>query len=114
MGQTPLIHCLSRLDAVENTYDNRNICLLIATCLLENGADINKYSMGQTYLMTFCAISMKLDQAQLETNLIVIKFLMEHGADPNLKCENTKQDCFALSENHVASQQVQDIMANTA
>jgi len=64
--------------------------------------------------MSFCAISMKLDQAQLETNLIVIQFLMEHGANPNLKCESTKQDCFALSESHVASERVQEVMANTA
>ena len=47
-GYTPMIHCFSRLSETENVFENKNICLKIVTVLLENGADINFYSMNRT------------------------------------------------------------------
>lgn len=54
--------------------------------LFSYGADINKVSMNRTLLMNFCGISMRMDPNTLEINLSVIKFLLQHGADPYLKC----------------------------
>ena len=65
MGQSPLIHCFSRLSETENTFENKNICLKIASVLLSNGADINKYSLSQTYLHHFCSVTIKMDPMQL-------------------------------------------------
>ena len=62
MGQTPLIHCFSRLmESAENAFENKSICFRIAETLFSYGADVNKYSMGRTLLMNYCGISMKLD-----------------------------------------------------
>jgi ankyrin repeat protein len=60
-GQTPLIHCFSRITETENMFENRNICLLMAEVLLKNGANINQLSNGRTILMQFCALTMRLD-----------------------------------------------------
>ena len=60
MGQTPIIHCFSRLAEPENIYSNVMICRKMAEVLLEFGADINKYSLNKTYLMNFCSVDMKL------------------------------------------------------
>ena len=87
MGYTPLLYCFSRMTETTNVYENKNICLSIAEVLLQHGADINYYHHGKTLLMTFCGISMALDQVQLEMNLEVIRFLLEHGADRSLKAK---------------------------
>ena len=89
MGQTPLVHCFSRMTETSNVFENKNICLKIAEVLLQYGADLNKPSFGRTHLMNFCAISMKQEPVMLEMNLHVVKFLLEHGADPYMKCEAT-------------------------
>lgn len=68
-----------------NIYENKNICLKIAEILLNFGSDVNYFHHGKTLLMSFCGISMNLDQVQLEMNLEVIQFLLEHGADKKLK-----------------------------
>jgi len=103
MGQTPLVHCFSRMTETENVFENKNICLKIAEVLLSYGADINKVSYGRTQLMNFCAISMKLDPVMLEMSLHVVKFLMMNGADPYQKCDATLKDSFELAANHCAS-----------
>lgn len=86
LGQTPLIHCFSRL--TENTdcnpFENKSLCFKIAEVLFSYGADVNKESVGKTLLMNFCGISMRMDPNTLEINLSVIEFLLQHGADPYL------------------------------
>mmetsp|Transcript_784 Transcript_784/g.1180 ORF Transcript_784/g.1180 Transcript_784/m.1180 type:complete len:189 (+) Transcript_784:209-775(+) len=78
MGQTPLIHCFSRLteNSDYNPFENKRICFRIAEILFSYGADINKVSMGRTLLMNFCGISMRMDPSSLEINLSLIQFLL--------------------------------------
>jgi ankyrin repeat protein len=95
MGQTPLIYTFSRLtESTENVFENQGICFRIAQTLLSYGADVNRVSNGRSLLMDFCGISMKLDKTMLEINLSVVKFLLEHGADPYIKCELTGMNSF--------------------
>ena len=105
LGQSPLIHCFSRL--TENTdinpFENKSICFKIAEVLFSYGADINKRSLNRTLLMNFCGISMRMDPNTLEINLSVIEFLLQHGADPYLKCNSTKKNAFELASGHCAS-----------
>ena len=114
-GQTPLIHCFSRL--TENTdlnpFENKSICFRIAEVLFSYGADVNKYSMNRTLLMNFCGIAMRLDPSSLEINLSVIQFLLQHGADPYLKCESTGKTSFELANSHCQSDQVKRILLET-
>ena len=64
--------------------------------------------------MNFCGISMRLDPVQLEMNLEVVQFLVEHGADKNIKSKTTPpQNSFELSNNHCASEQVKKILNET-
>ena len=78
LGQTPLIHCFSRL--TENSdcspFENKSICFRIAEVLFSYGADINKVVTKRTLLMNFCGIAMKMDPASLDINLSVIEFLL--------------------------------------
>jgi len=106
-GQTPLLYCFSRMTETNNVYENKNICIKIAEILFSFGADVNNYHHGKTLLMNFCGISMNLGTVQLEMNLEVIKFLLEHGADKDLKCSSNNLSCLELSNNHCAAGQVQ-------
>ena len=56
---------------------------------------------------------MKLDPTMLEVNLSVIKFLVEHGADPFIKCEATGMNSFELANKHCQADQVKMILMNT-
>ena len=38
LGQTPLVHCFSRMTETSNVYENKTICLRIADELLAHGA----------------------------------------------------------------------------
>lgn len=113
IGQTPLIHCFSRITETENMYENSNICLLIAQVLLDNGANINQVSMGRTILMQFCALTMRLDQRNLDINLSAIKFMLEHGADPYMVCQLTNKNCFELAATHCFSEKVSNLLNTT-
>ncbi len=62
LGYTPMLYAFSRMTETSNIYENKNICLKIAEVLLHFGADINYYHYGKSLLMTFCGISMSLDQ----------------------------------------------------
>ena len=50
--------------------------------------------------MSFCGISMNLDPVQLEMNLEVVKFLLEHGADKTLKSKTNGMTALELTNNH--------------
>ena len=63
--------------------------------------------------MNFCGISMRMDPSTLEINLSVIEFLLQHGADPYLKCSNTGKNSFELANAHCASDQVKSTLMNT-
>lgn len=90
MGQTPLVHCFSRLtESQDSIFENKSICFKNSEILLGYGADINQISMGKSLLMNFCGISMPLDPTMLDINLSVVRFLVENGADPYLKCQVT-------------------------
>lgn len=113
MGQTPLLYCFSRMTETSNVYENKNICIKIAEILLQFGADINHFHHGKTLLMSFCGISMNMENVQLEMNFEVIKFLMEHGADTKLKCKNNEMTAFELASNHCAPVQVKKLLSET-
>jgi len=114
-GQTPLIHCFSRL--TENSdcspFENKRICFRMAEILFSYGADVNKVSMKRTLLMNFCGISMRMDPATLEINLNVIEFLLQHGADPYQKCESTNKNSYELASTHCAADQVKLLLMQT-
>ena len=104
-GQTPLIHCFSRLTEYSDCspFENKRICFRMAEILFSYGADVNKVSVKRTLLMNFCGISMRLDTATLEINLSVIEFLLQHGADPYKKCESTNKNAYELASTHCAA-----------
>jgi len=55
----------------------------MAELLFENGADIDMVineKKGYTILMIFCTVKYKLSKRELDINLSMIKFLIEHGA----------------------------------
>ena len=114
-GQTPLIHCFSRL--TENTdcnpFENKSLCFRIAEILFSYGADINMLSMNRTLLMNFCGISMRMDPNTLEINLSVIQFLLQHGADPYMKCGSSEKNSFELANGHCAADQVKMLLLET-
>ena len=56
---------------------------------------------------------MKLDPMMLEVNLSVVKFLVENGADPYLKCVATGLNSFELANKHCESEKVKMILLNT-
>lgn len=64
--------------------------------------------------MNFCGISMKMGPSTLDINLSIIKFLLQHGADPYLKCGVTGKTSFELANNHCESNQVKLILLNTS
>ena len=109
LGQSPLVHCFSRMTETSNVYENRTICLRIADELLAHGADINKVCGGRTLLMDFCAITMSLDAAMLEMNLHGIEYLLQNGADPHLKT-TTGETSFDLAVRHCASDRVLELL----
>jgi ankyrin repeat protein len=113
MGYTPLLYCFSRMTETSNIYENKNICLKIAEILLHFGADINYFHHGKTLLMSFCGISMSLDSVQLEMNLEVIQFLLEHGADRTLRAKTNGMTAMELANNHSAKDEVKALLAET-
>ena len=52
--------------------------------------------------MTFAGISMQLEAIQLEMNIEVINFLLEHGANPKQKCPSNNKDSFEMAKSHCA------------
>lgn len=96
-----------------NPFENKSICFRIAEILLSYGADVNKVSTNRTLLMNFSGIAMRLDSNSLDINLSVISFLLQHGADPYLKCEVTGKMSFELANSHCESDQVKRILLDT-
>ena len=60
----------------------------MAELLLQYGADINwviNKVQGYTLLTQLCSVRMELSDQEQKLNLEIIKFLLEHGADRQLK-----------------------------
>ena len=114
LNQTPLVHCFSRLTEAENIFENKTICLRIGSELLKSGAILNSYVMGRTLLQNFCGIRMtKLEAPLLEMNLEVVTYLLQNGANPDLKCEVTGKNAFELAETHCSKERLLLILNNT-
>lgn len=87
----------------------------MADILLQYGAKINiivDRSRQYTLLMQFCSISMELEPLQLEMNLDVVQYLLEHGADRNLKSKDG-HTAWDLSDYHCASRKIKYLLHNT-
>lgn len=84
----------------------------MAELLFQYGANIDtiiNIHDGLTLLMQFCSVSIELNPFQSETNLDVVKFLLEHGADQAMK--NSKgETAWTLSKNHVHEEQVRKLL----
>ena len=49
----------------------------------------------------------------MEMNIDVIKFLLEHGADPHLKCSYNQKSSIEMAKNHCQSEEVTKIIKGT-
>jgi hypothetical protein len=86
-GQTPILFCFSRLEEQRYKYENKKICMMMIELLLSNGANINvriDAGMGYTVLMKL-ASSEIFDKEKLVNTIEIIQFLIERGADKNIK-----------------------------
>ena len=114
-NRPPLYFCFIRLQEDVNLFENALICMKIANILLQNGADVNyqiNAEKGKTLLMEYCGISLDMDNREKEMNLKVVKFLVEHGADPYQKSKKGKTALdYAL--NHPYGNEVLRILKET-
>ena len=86
-GQTPILFCFSRLEEQRYKYENKKICMMMIELLLSNGANINvriDSGMGYTVLMKLVSSEI-FDKEKLNNTLEIIQFLIERGADINMK-----------------------------
>jgi ankyrin repeat protein len=68
-------------------YENKKICLMMIDLLMEGGADINirvDNTTGYTILMKLVSVE-NMDYEKFENTAEIIKFLIERGADPYIK-----------------------------
>lgn len=56
---------------------------------------------------------MNLDPVHLEMNLEVVQFLMEHGADKNMKSKTNNLNSIEMATNHCASSKVKKLLQET-
>ena len=96
-----------------NVYENKNICIKIAEVLLQHGADINKLHNGKSLLMDFCGITMSLNSVQVDMNLEVVKFLLQHGADKKMKCTSNNKSAVDMAQTHCAREKLIEILNKT-
>lgn len=83
--------------------------------LLQHGADIDTLvdiTKGYTLLMQFCGVSMQLEPIQLEINLEVINFLLEHGADGEYPSHNGGYTAWDLCEEHSACDEIRAMLSD--
>ena len=111
LGKGALEMCFARLDEENNMFENKNLCLKLAELLLQYGADINDVVDNErmTLLMQFCSISIELSSFQAEVNLEVIKFLLEHGADP-FKKNGKGETAIELADRHNMKDEVKKLL----
>jgi ankyrin repeat protein len=92
LGQKPILFCFSRLEEINFKYENKKICMMLIDLLLIKGADINVRiddKHGYTVLMKLVSNEITtLDK--LKNTIDILKFLIERGADPNIRGFNNK------------------------
>lgn len=101
-GKSAFYYCFSRLDENNNHFENHRICIRMAQLLLDKGADVNEIvdeKKGLTMLMIFCKVKIKLNRKEKDVNLNIIKFLLENGANINMKTKKGKT-IFDLCQKH--------------
>lgn len=112
IGQTVLQYCFARLDEETSVFENKNLCIKMAELLLRHGANVNTIvdeKDGTTMLMQFCGITEELSEIQADVNLEIIQFLIEHGADINMK--NKKgETAWDLSKNSFQRTEIQSLL----
>lgn len=111
----PLYFCFIRLQEDVNQFENHLICMKMANMLLQHAADINfivNKEKHKTLLMEYCGVMLDMNSKEKETNLKVIKFLLEHGADATIKSKKGKT-AFDYSQNHPFKVEVQNLLKNT-
>lgn len=87
----------------------------MAELLFENGADIDMVineKKGYTILMIFCTVKYKLSKRELDINLSMIKFLIEHGASKSQLSRKGK-NIFELAKKHCEHEKVLSILTKT-
>ena len=92
VGQKPILFCFSRLEEMYYKYENKKICMMLLELLLSKGADINvriDQVQGYTVLMKLASIQIT-KRDKFNNTIEIIKFLIERGADPNLRSYNNK------------------------
>lgn len=110
--QPPLTYCFTRLQEETNAFENQLICMKMAESLLQRGANIDAIvdkDKGYTLLMQFCAIKIELTEFEKLTNKKVIKFLLEQGADRQLRSRKGKTP-YELAENHCNKEEVRKLL----
>jgi ankyrin repeat protein len=92
MGQLPLLFCFSRLEENFFRYENKKICMMLIELLLNKGANLNiriDEKFGYTILMKLASTEFT-NKEKFQNTMEMVKFLIERGADPNLKSFNHK------------------------
>ena len=113
--QPPLVYCFTRLQEDTNIFENQLLCMKMAEKLLENGADINvpiDDEKGYTLLMQFCSIKIELTELEKDLNLKVVAFLLEHGAEKEVKSKKGKT-AYMLAEKHCNKDKVRETLSKT-
>jgi len=111
-NQPPLFYCFTRLQEETNVFENHLICMKMADLLLQSGALIDyivEKTKGYTLLLQFCAIKLELTDREKEINLKVVRFLLERGANRNIKSKKGKT-VYELAEKHCNRIEVQHLL----
>ena len=96
-------------------FENKNLCFKMAELLLDYGADINHMinpKEGLTILMYFCTQISDLDKIRSKLKLEVIKFLLEHCANRNVKSKK-RETASDLAKNSVQSNEIIKLLTET-
>ena len=112
LGQTTLAYCFGRLEEITSVYENKNLTFKMAEILLEYGADIDReinQDEGLTLLMQFCEMPPSSD---INTNLDVIKFLLEHGANPEQRSK-TGQTAYDFAKENPLYEEISNLIRDT-
>jgi ankyrin repeat protein len=115
MSQPPLYHCFTRLLEDTNIFENSLICNKMAVLLLQHGADVNyivNKDKGKTLLMEYCSVKLEMNNRDKETNLRVIRFLLEHGASTIMKSKKGK-NVQEYAKKHPFKEEVLDLLRHT-
>lgn len=114
-SQTPFILAFNRLSMDTNVFENRKIAFKMAELLLLHGADINwivEKSEGHTLLMQLCAMGKDMTELESEMNLEAIKFLIEKGANKDIRSIKNKT-CAELAEKNPNYDKIMELLKAT-